>query len=95
MRVLRIVYALNRVWQPTSKRLADRVAPLAVKPNRLVERIEDALTEADPLRAMLVMTELQAETADLAPSGPNIDRARRWLREVIAVLREARNSRGP
>ena len=95
VRVLRIVYALNRVWQPTSKRLADRVAPLAVKPNRLVERIEEALTEADPLRAMLVMTELQAETADLAPSGPNIDRARRWLREVIAVLREARNSRGP
>ena len=94
VRVLRIVYALNRVWQPTSKRLADRVAPLAVKPNRLVERIEDALTEADPLRAMLVMTELQAETADLAPSGPNIDRARRWLREIIAVLREARNSRG-
>ena len=95
VRVLRIIYALNRVWQPTSKRLADRVAPLAVKPNRLVERIEEALTEADPLRAMLVMTELQAETADLAPSGPNIDRARRWLREVIAVLREARNSRGP
>jgi hypothetical protein len=64
-----------------------------VKPERLAERIEEALTEPDPLRAMLVMTELQADTAGLAPSGPNIDRARRWLREVIAVLREASHSR--
>lgn len=93
LRVLRIVYALNRVWQPTSKRLADRVQGLAIKPERLAERIEEALTEPDPLRAMLVMTELQADTADLAPSGPNVDRARRWLREVIAVLREADRSR--
>jgi len=89
MRVLQIVYALNRTWQPTNKRLADRVQALAVKPERLAERIEEALTEPDPLRAMLVMIELQADTVDLAPSGPNVDRARRWLREVIAVLHEA------
>jgi hypothetical protein len=88
VRVLRIVYALNGVWQPTSKRLRDRVGALPVKPERLAERIEEALTEPDPVRAMLVMSELQAETADLAPHGPNIDRARRWLREVIAVLRQ-------
>jgi hypothetical protein len=93
VRVLRIVYALNRVWQPTSKRLADRVQALPVKPERLAERIDEALTEPNPLRAMLVMTELQADAADLAPPGPNIDRARRWLREVIAVLREASHSR--
>ncbi len=92
-RVLRIVYALNRVWQPTSKRLADRVRALPLKPERLAERIAEALTEPDPLRAMLVMSELQADTADLAPPGPNIDRARRWLREVIAVLGEASHSR--
>jgi len=42
---------------------------------------------------MLVMSGLHADTADLAPPGPNIDRARRWLREVIAVLREASHSR--
>jgi hypothetical protein len=93
VRVLRILYALNRVWQPSSKRLAARVQALAVKPERLAERIEEALTEPDPLRAMLVMSELQADTADLSPPGPNIDRARRWLREVTAVLREASDSR--
>jgi hypothetical protein len=92
MRVLAIVYALNGVWQPTNKRLVHRVETLEVKPERLAERIEDALTEPDPLRAMLVMCELEIETADLAPAGPNIDRARRWLRQVAAELREARNA---
>ena len=53
IRVLTIVFALNRVWQPTTKRLAERVAPLRIKPDRLAERIEQALTESDPRRALL------------------------------------------
>jgi hypothetical protein len=88
-RLLQIVYALNRVWPPTTKRLASRVEALAVKPERLAERIEKALTEPDPARAALVMNELQLETVELAPSGPNVDRARRWLRDVVGVLRDA------
>ena len=86
IRVTRIVFALNRVWQPTLKRLADRVAPLAHKPERLAERIEEALTEPDPHRALLVMTELQAETAALAPDWPNINRARTWLSDALEIL---------
>jgi hypothetical protein len=41
---------------------------------------------------MLVMSELQVDTADLAPAGPNIERARSWLREVVGVLRETIDS---
>jgi hypothetical protein len=89
-RVLTIVFALNRVWQPTSKRLAARVAPLAVKPDRLAERIDEALAELDPRRALLVMTELQRETVLLAPSGPNVDRARTWLADAAGILRDDR-----
>ncbi len=85
-RVVRIVFALNRVWQPTLKRLADRAATLSHKPERLAERIEEALTEPDPHQALLVMTELQAETVALAPDGPNIDRARKWLSEGRQIL---------
>src|SRR4029453_9467819 len=81
-RVLRIALALNRVWQPTPTRLAERVAELPRKPDRLAERIEEALTEPDPRRALLVMTELQAETVALAPEGPNIVRARKWLADA-------------
>jgi predicted nucleotidyltransferase len=85
-RVVRIVFALNRVWQPTPKRLADRVATLTRKPERLAERIEEALTEPDPHRAALVMTELQAETVALAPDGPNINRSRKWLSDGLEIL---------
>jgi predicted nucleotidyltransferase len=85
--VVRIVFALNRVWEPGRKRLAARVEPLAVKPRQLVERIESALLEADPQRALLAMTELAAETVALAPAGPRVDRARRWLAELVELLR--------
>jgi hypothetical protein len=85
-RVVRIVFALNRVWQPTLKRLADRAASLAEKPERLAERIEEALTEPDPRRAVLALTALQAETVALAPDGPNINRARAWLSDAREIL---------
>jgi hypothetical protein len=85
-RVARIVFALNRVWQPTLKRLADRAAALAHKPERLAERIEQALTEPNPHVALLVLTELQVETVALAPDGPNINRARTWLGDGRELL---------
>jgi hypothetical protein len=87
LRVLTIVYALNRVWPPTTKRLAARTEALAVKPDRVAERIEEALTEPDPERALRVMTELQLDTVLLAPSGPYVDRARTWLAGAMDVLR--------
>jgi predicted nucleotidyltransferase len=85
-RVVRVVFALNRVWQPTHKRLAARAAALAVKPERLAERIEEALTEPDPRRAVLLMTALQLETVLLAPEGPNVIRARMWLADALEIL---------
>jgi predicted nucleotidyltransferase len=87
-RVLAIVFALNRVHQPTAKRLAARVEPLAVKPEHLAERIEEALAEPDPRTSLRLMTELQLDTVRLAPGGANVDRARRWLAEGLAVLGE-------
>lgn len=86
-RVLAIVFAVNRVWQPTTKRLAARLAPLSVKPDQLAERITEALTEPDPRRALRAMAEIQLEAVLLAPGGPNIDRARGWLAEASRLLR--------
>jgi predicted nucleotidyltransferase len=87
LRVLTIIFALNRAWQPTTKRLAARIAPLSIKPDRLAERIHEALIEPDPRRALRVMSEVQLDTVRLAPSGPNIDRARSWLAAATDVLR--------
>jgi hypothetical protein len=85
-RVVRIVFAVNRVWPPTLKRLAARTASLPVTPERLAERIEEGLTEPDALRALLVLTGLQADTVALAPDGPNVVRARRWLADALELL---------
>jgi predicted nucleotidyltransferase len=85
-RVLAIVFALNRVHPPTAKRLAARVEPLAIKPDRLAERIDEALAEPDPRRALRRMAELQLDTVRLAPNGPNVDRARAWLAAGLALL---------
>ena len=71
-----------------TKRLADRVQELAVKPDRLAERIEEVLSEPDPTRAMIALCELQLDALALAPSGPNVDRAKRWVGEALEVLRE-------
>lgn len=92
VRVLRMVYAINKTWQPTTKRVALRAERLVVKPDRLAERIEEALTEPDPLRALVVMTKLQLDTVALAPPGPNVDRARVWLAEGLEILRAAQAS---
>jgi hypothetical protein len=93
-RVVRIVFALNRVWQPTLKRLADRAATLPHKPERLAERIEEALTEPDPRRAVLILTELQADTVALAPDGPNVNRARKWLSDAREILLQQKRQQG-
>jgi hypothetical protein len=85
-RVLAIVFALNRVHQPTAKRLAERVEPLAIKPEQLAERIDAALAEPDLRRALLAMTELQLDAVRLAPDGPNVARAQAWLAEAREVL---------
>jgi len=85
-RVLAIVFAVNGVWQPTTKRLAARLAPLAVQPERLAERLTLTLTEPAARRALRSMTEIQLETVLLAPSGPNIDRARGWLAAALELL---------
>lgn len=85
-RVLQIVWAVNRRWQPTAKRLASRTSTLAITPERLAERIDEALSELDPVRALLVMTKLQLDAVELAPSGPNVDRARAWLADGVRIL---------
>jgi len=86
LRILKLLYALNRTWQPATKRLALRVEALAIKPDRLAERIDEALAEQDPIRALRLLTQLQLDTVMLAPSGPNIDRARKWLSDGLELL---------
>ena len=80
--VLRIVFALNRAWQPGWKRLPEIVAPLAVKPDRLAERIDEALLTADIVRARALVR----DTLTLAPDLPRVVQARELTSAILAEL---------
>jgi hypothetical protein len=86
-RVLRILHALNRAWEPGWKRLPAQVAALAVKPDRVVERIEEALLEPDGRRALRLSAERAADAVALAPATLSVARAREWLTALVEVLR--------
>jgi hypothetical protein len=61
--ILRVVFALNEEWEPGWKRLALRVEPLAVKPDRLADRIDAAIRALD----LQALRTLAAETLSFAP----------------------------
>jgi predicted nucleotidyltransferase len=86
-RVARIVYALNRVWEPSLKRLSLRFEPLAVKPPRLADRLALALTETDGRAAVRTMYELAADTLALVPAEIDVARSRAWVAAVLEVVR--------
>jgi len=54
-------HVVNRVWPPTDQAHRGTHADARGQPDRLAERIEEARTEAEPERALLVMTRLQLE----------------------------------
>jgi predicted nucleotidyltransferase len=80
--VLRIVFALNRAWEPDWKRLPEIVAPLSVRPERLAERIEEALRGDDIVSAR----ELVRDTLSLAPDLPRVAQARELTAAILAEL---------
>jgi predicted nucleotidyltransferase len=86
-RIVRIVFALNRVWEPTLKRLATRVEPLPLKPQLLPERAEATLAERDARSALQTIYELAAETLALVPDGIEITPSRAWVAEALERLR--------
>jgi hypothetical protein len=84
--ILRLLFALNRRWEPSWKRIALLVEPLPLKPERVAERIEEALLEPQPVRALGRLLELAREVVDLVEQ-PDVATARDWLGEAIELLR--------
>jgi hypothetical protein len=80
--VLRIVFALNRAWEPGRKRLPELVAPLAVKPDRLAERVDEALVEVDIVAARRLVRDTRA----LAPDLPRVAQARELTSAILTEL---------
>lgn len=77
---IRIVFALNRTWEPGWKRIALVLEHVERKPERLVERLDDALRALD-LRAMQTLV---GDTLALAPATPSVLKAREQVAAFLA-----------
>jgi predicted nucleotidyltransferase len=84
--VLRLLFALNRRWEPSWKRIPELVAPLPIKPDRTAKRIEAALAASDPRLALLTIFELARDAVALVGPEFDVSRARAWLDEAVARL---------
>lgn len=86
-RVLRIVFALNRRWEPPRwKWVGFHAATLEVAPPRVAERITAALLEADAVLAVARMLELVRETLALVPDTVDVGAARAGIDARLARM---------
>jgi predicted nucleotidyltransferase len=80
--VLRIVFAVNRAWEPDWKRLPDLVSPLRLKPDRLAERVETSARGSDIVEARRLVRDALA----LAPGLARVVQARRLTDAILGEL---------
>jgi hypothetical protein len=86
-RILRIVFALNRRWEPPRwKWLRDYAGTLPITPAGLVDRIETALLSSEPPEASRALAELGLEALELVSEEVDCERARKGLTTRIAAL---------
>lgn len=86
-RVLRIVFALNRRWEPPRwKWLAYHVSSVELAPPRLAERVVAVLLESDAVVAVARMLELVRETLSLVPDEFDVGPAQAGIEARLARL---------
>jgi hypothetical protein len=81
--VLRVLFALNRTWEPDWKWLGLATEGLAIKPERLAERIHFVFSCVDPYGRVTACQELIRDTLALVPESPGIRRARATIDDSL------------
>lgn len=71
---LRILFALNRQWEPEWKWIAPLTSSLTIKPERLAERI-NAIFSSPPEQSLRLCLQLISETLLLVPAPHDVSRA--------------------
>lgn len=84
---LRILFALNRTWEPDWKWLPHHTQRLGVAPEHLVERIDAIFSSPIAERAVELCFQLVLDTLRLVPPGPDIARATSVVE--VCLLRQA------
>lgn len=89
-KALRLLWAINDVWEPDWKWLAPESTRLHLAPANLVQRVDAIMTLTDPVRSAQDCLMLILDVLDLAPSRYNLSLQKRLVREALdpeALLR--------
>ncbi len=83
--ILRVLFALNRQWEPDWKWIRYATADLSIKPERLVERINEIFTLPEPERRVTTCQKLLYDTLLLASSEFDVGRAIAMTEESLRL----------
>ncbi len=81
--VLRILFALNRLWEPDWKWLRHRTGELTITPKRLADRIDEIFLTADLVQAVDLCFRLVLDTLRLLPPDDKSARAREIVTDCL------------
>jgi hypothetical protein len=86
--VLRILFALNRLWEPDWKWIDHRSQAMEIKPRALAKRLNAMFAEPCALDAVTDLLQLIRDTLELLPRAqfPSTARALEWVERGHAVL---------
>jgi hypothetical protein len=82
-RGLRILFALNRRWEPDYKWLASEAPHLALKPGELVSRVNSALTLEHPRESVRTCLALLIDILTLASAEHDVSEAREQIKRAL------------
>jgi hypothetical protein len=82
-RGLRILFALNRRWEPDYKWLASEAPQLAITPGELVSRVNSALTLEHPRESVRTCLALLIDILTLASAEYDVSAARERMKEAL------------
>jgi hypothetical protein len=82
-RGLRILFALNRRWEPDYKWLASEAPRLTIKPGALVSRVNSALTFEHPRESVRTCLALLIDILTLASEEYDVSVARERVKEAL------------
>jgi hypothetical protein len=77
--VLRLLFALNREWEPDWKWARYRARELAIMPDRFQDRIDAVFFAPTPEERIAALLELIADTLQLLPGTDDVAQARRAI----------------
>jgi predicted nucleotidyltransferase len=82
-RMLRVLFAVNRQWEPDFKWIAHESERLPLKPPRMLERMDHVFAKASPIERTHLCLRLIIDTLQLVPDTYDVSRAREQVEAAL------------